>query len=379
MTSNAPTVESAHLPDDYKPGQAYWSEKTRWDWAHQTRGGVVVGRCDYADQYKFQHRPSDVPAAVRDLVVVPWADGTDASVVVIDRAKSGEGKRGLHLKFRTPGTLALDGDVATATVGGSALSIRRLASSSGKPALGRSKQKDCFSAPATRGNCDAGRFPVTDLRLVVDGPAMEAVHVIDATGKGTPAATARLEKGTGWQGIWLERKDGAAMVVYGAPAKALAYTAPAKRAVHVVVDAPADKGGKATVTATKAGDTCKISIRPGRRDVGEARRVHPRRSVRGRRGRRHDRRPDDRRHAGRGRRRRRRWRGRRRRLVGAGQQRRGRLAVDPRPQRPAHRLLRRAEHARLTDRAQRVGPRGTPRLPAPPPALTRAIRTVSYR
>jgi MYXO-CTERM domain-containing protein len=264
LTSNAPTVESAHLPDDYKPGQAFWSVKTRWDWAHQTKGGVVVGRCDYADQYKFQDRPSDVPAAVRDLVVVPWADGADASVVVIDRAKSGDARRGLHLKFRTPGTLALDGDVATATVGSSGLSIRRLVSSSGKPALGRSQQKDCFSAPATRGNCDAGRFPVTDLRLVVDGPAMEAVHVIDATGKGAGAVTATLEKGTGWQGVWLERKtgDGAAMVVYGAPAKTLSYTAPAKRAHHVVVDAPADKG-KATVTATKEGAGCKVSISPG--------------------------------------------------------------------------------------------------------------------
>lgn len=260
LTSNAPTVESGHLPADYKPSQAWWSERTRWIFAEQTRTGVVAARCDYADQYKFQDRPSDVPAATRDLVLVPWADGRDGSLVVIDRARSGDAKRGLHLRFRTIGKLALAGDTATAQIGATALSIQRLASTSGTPAVAASTLKDCFNS--VRGNCDAARFPVTDLRMVVDGPAMEAVHVIAATAAGgTP--TARLDKGAGWQGVWLERKDGAAMIVYGAPGKALAYQAPARAATHVVLDAPADAAGKATIAAVATDGGCAVTVTPG--------------------------------------------------------------------------------------------------------------------
>ncbi len=260
MTSNAPSVESAHLPAEYKPSQAWWSEKTRWHWAHQTRGGVVTARCDYADQYKFQHRPSDVPVAVRDMILVPWNNGRDASLVVLDRAKSGDKKRGLHLRFRTKGALKLSGDTATATVGDTALSIQRVSSSAGTPVLGKSTLKDCFSSG--RGNCDAGRFPVSDLRTIVDGPDMEAIHVIDVNAKGG-TQPAKVQRGAGWQGVWLERTDGAAMVVYGNPSKSLRYNAPARKAVHVVVDAPADKGGNATVAATAKDGQCVVTITPG--------------------------------------------------------------------------------------------------------------------
>jgi hypothetical protein len=264
LTSNAPTVESEHLPADYKPGQAWWSLATKWLWAHQTRSGVVAGTCDYADQYKFQDRPSDVPAARRDMVLVPWDDGRDASLVVIDRAKSGDKGRGLHLRFRTVGDLKLGGEAATAQVGSTLLSINTLEKSSGTAEVKRSTLKDCFSDASTRGGCDAARFPVTDLRMVVGGPEMTAVHVIDVSGKGGTAA-AKLESGTGWRGVWLERKDGAGMVVYatGKVGSSLAYKAPAKAAIHVVVDAPADKGGKATVTATAKDGGCAVSIAPG--------------------------------------------------------------------------------------------------------------------
>jgi hypothetical protein len=268
MSSNAPTVESAHLPEHYKPGQAFWSSKTRWEWAHQTKAGVVVGRCNYADQYKFQDRPSDVPAALRDLVMIPWNDGRDGTMVVIDRAKSGDKARDLFLRFRTTGGLALKGDTATTTVGSTALAIQKLAASSGKPEIKASTVKDCFGNTTTRGNCDAARFPVTDMRIVVDGPEMSAVHVIDATGKGgAPKAT--LQSGTGWQAAWLEGKDGAAMVVYGsAGGKSLTYQAEAKAAMHVVVDAPADSKGKSTIAATAKDGGCAVTIKAGGDAVG---------------------------------------------------------------------------------------------------------------
>ena len=187
LTSNAPTVESAQLPPDYKPSQAYWSEKTRFVWGHQTGSGLVVARCDYADQYKFQDRPSDVPEAVRDLVV--WPHGGDATAVVLDRARSGDPKRGLHLRFRSPSTLTLDGDVARGKVGGSAVTIRRVASSSGKPEVKQYQRSDCFKGDVTRGNCDTARFASGAYRLVVPGPTMTAWHVIDAAaaGGGDPA------------------------------------------------------------------------------------------------------------------------------------------------------------------------------------------------
>ncbi len=68
LTSNAPTVESKQLPASYRPSQAPWSETTHFVWAAQMASGVIATRCDYADQYKFQDRPSDVPLAVRDVV-----------------------------------------------------------------------------------------------------------------------------------------------------------------------------------------------------------------------------------------------------------------------------------------------------------------------
>ena len=85
LTTNAPTVASAQLPSTYIPSQGYWAEKTHWEWATQTRGGVVAARCNYADAYKFQDRKSDVPEAVRDFVLLPSDAGTDAALVVIDR------------------------------------------------------------------------------------------------------------------------------------------------------------------------------------------------------------------------------------------------------------------------------------------------------
>jgi hypothetical protein len=91
---------------------------------------------------------------------------------------------------------------------------------------------------------------------------MEAVHVIDATAKGaTPSA--RLDSGSGWHGVWLESKGEAAMVVYGKAGGTSAYQAPAKRALHVVVDGPADQAGMATVTAVAKDGGCALTLAPG--------------------------------------------------------------------------------------------------------------------
>ena len=267
FTSNAPTVESALFPPKYHPSQGFWSQSTRWDWAHQTTSGTVIARCDYADQFRMEDRPSDVPAALRDMVLITSSHGTDGTLVVIDRATSGDAKRDLFLRFRTPGTLALDGDVARTTVGDSALTIRRVASSSGTPALGQPTLKDCFADETKQGICDAARFPVTDDRLRVTGPSMFAVHVLDTMDKNAPTPAVTTSHGTGWDAVAVDRDDTHAIVVWSGPAPSspveLHYTAAANTNVqHIVLDAPANKDGRAIVTATASGGRCAVTVKP---------------------------------------------------------------------------------------------------------------------
>ena len=268
LTSNAPTVASAHLPKHYIPSQAFWSRTTRWEWAGQTASGVVAARCDYADQYRFQHRASDVPDAVRDLVMLPSRDGTDASVVVIDRASTGGGDRALFLRFRVPGGLKLERETATARVGRTTLAIDAVARSSGKPAIGRPALKDCFRAGTVRGTCDAARFEVSDYRVEIAGPEPRAVHVIAATGGTAPKPT-KLG-GDGWAGVHVAAPRASVVVWPTKPGRALVYRAPrAAEVAHVVIDALGDAPGKAAgadhvaITARADGDACVVTVTPG--------------------------------------------------------------------------------------------------------------------
>ena len=258
LTSNAPTVASGHLPPDYIPSQGMWSKDTGYEFVTQRESGVVAARCDYADQYRFQHRASDIPMAVRDFVLVPSRDGRDAALLVIDRAKTGADDRGMDLRFRTPGRLALDGDVGRATIGATVLSITSiLRSAPGTTALGTQHGKTCYEPGIAKGRCDAARFPVTDYRARIPGPAPSAVHVISATGaKGSPAAATPLS-GDGWAGVRLTGvRD--AVVVWKTGDGALAYTAPP--GTHVILDA---SDANATVTAKQHGNACAVSVKSG--------------------------------------------------------------------------------------------------------------------
>jgi uncharacterized protein (TIGR03382 family) len=240
-----------------RPSQSYFGELTRFRWARQTRSGIVAARCDYADQFRLDDDASDVPEAIRDVVLVPYAGGTAAAMVVIDRARSGDRRRPLHLRFRTTGKLSLDGDVATARIGGSQLTIRRVASSSGAPEVRHLAKGDCFQEGVTRGGCDTPRIDIDEYRLVVDGPAMTAFHVLDAAppGKGAPTVTP-IE---GVDGIVLERDGRLAVVVAGTGAD-LHYDAPAGDAVtHVIVGAPAS-AGTTVVTAEPGKAGCAVTV-----------------------------------------------------------------------------------------------------------------------
>jgi uncharacterized protein (TIGR03382 family) len=262
LTGNAPTVASEHLPPNYIPSQGAWSQDIAWRWTTKTRGGVVAARCDYADAYRFQGRKSDVPFAQRDFVLLPSADGHDASLVIVDRATTGDAARKMYLRFRVPGELALDpSGTATATINDARLTIT--GSGGGHaPALGKTALKDCFKEGTKRGNCDAARFPVTDYRVELPGPEPRALHVIDATGASGTAKHAAIS-GDGWSGLRFDAPR-AAVVVWPTQANhAFSYRAPKAAGVtHVVLDAPATDG-KAAVTAKADGDACAVSVGPG--------------------------------------------------------------------------------------------------------------------
>jgi uncharacterized protein (TIGR03382 family) len=218
---------------------------------------VVAARCDYSDAFRFQDRPSDVPEALRDFVLLPGSDGRDAQLVIVDRAVTSDASRHMYLRFRVPGTLALDAaGTATAQIGDARLAIHGAA---GK--LARTALKDCFQPGTERGNCDAARFPVTDYRVEIPGPEPRAVHVIDATGP-RAGATSESISGPGWTGVALTGPRDA-VVVWPTRPGALAYRAPRRRAItHVVLDAPAT-GGMARLTARPDGDACAVTVEPG--------------------------------------------------------------------------------------------------------------------
>ena len=254
LTSNAPTVLAGKLPDDYKPSQAEWGDAT-WLWTAQTASGVLAARCDYADTFKFQERKTDVPMAMRDFVVLPAADGTSATVIVVDAADTGSDDRGMYLRFRTQAPLALDGDRARATVGGTQLTIATVAKTSGTPALARPTLKDCYQAGTKRGGCDASRFPITEYKLELAGEHPRAVHAISVTDDKIAAAAAPLA-GDGWAGVHVTGvRD--AVVVWPTGDAMPSYRAPKGDAVtHVVL-----AGG--TLAAHADGDSCAVDVTAG--------------------------------------------------------------------------------------------------------------------
>ncbi|HEX4339254.1 MAG TPA: hypothetical protein VH062_25275 [Polyangiaceae bacterium] len=266
LTGNAPAVDSAVLPDGYSPSQAGWGQTTKLVWSKQSTSGIAVARCDYADQFRTEELPTDVPHALRDYVMVPsQGDGT---VVLIDRVVTGAAGRSLHLRVRTPANLALDGDVATTTVGASALSIQRVYTSSGSGTV-----RDMPTTPEcssdNRGTCDTSRLPSgQEYRLDVAGPEAVAIHVMDAHAASAVAPTSTSLTGTGYRGVLVTRSTGSTAVIAtdkadGSPVSTLTYSVPAgSGAVHVVVDAPAGDGGRSDVAGVVDGSNCKMTVTP---------------------------------------------------------------------------------------------------------------------
>ncbi len=254
LTSNAPTVVSPQFPSEYHPSQGNWGASTSWDFSTQTRSGVVAARCDYSGAYQLQKKASDITEATRDFVLVPDAAGTDAALVVIDRARASE----MHLRFRVAGGLPLDKDRAEKVFGETRLTISGIRSS-GRAVVGRPSQKDCFAKDTIKGRCDAARFEASDYRVEIDGPSPRAVHVIGVVDqRAKPAAWTSLS-GDGYEGLALAAPR-EATIVWPTGRGALTYRA--TPGTLVVLDAPA-LGGLATITAHREGDACAVKVTPG--------------------------------------------------------------------------------------------------------------------
>jgi hypothetical protein len=260
LTSNAPTVVSDNMTEEYKPSQGFWSTATGYAFATQTKGGILAVRCDYADMYRWQEKPTDIKRALRDFVLVPWNGGKDASVVVIDRATTHDGGD-LYLRFRSPGALTLDKGVGHGKVGGSALTIHRVWATGGQPEVRHLAGSDCFKPGTVRGKCDAARFAVDEYRTQIPGPAPEAIHVLDlgATGDATVSGDAAHVIALAARGGDPARY----VIVADEPGDSITYTIPKPSAAgseHVILDAPVAADGTVGVTAAASGSGCTITL-----------------------------------------------------------------------------------------------------------------------
>jgi hypothetical protein len=257
LTSNAPTVKSKVLPAEYQPSQAFWSRQTGFRWLRQLAGaGILLARCDYADQYRIQDTPSDVPFAQRDFVVIPANGGTDAAVLVVDRAQTPGAGEGLYLRFRTlaelerRGDAESEGDLYGGSIGGTQVQLQRLFSSAfaaeGAPELRRLKAGTCFEDGYTRGGCDASRLALNEYRAQLAGPKAETMHVISAAGRAAAQVAVR-EQGA-LRVVSVEFPGQNTIVVVGSTGNG-AVTVPARASTVVLLDDLAGRGAEVTATA----------------------------------------------------------------------------------------------------------------------------------
>jgi MYXO-CTERM domain-containing protein len=262
LTSNAPTAPSEVLPQNYSPSQGPWGgDAVGFAWARQTVGRTVVARCDYANQFAFRdEQPSDVDWASRDFVLWPTANG--GLLVVLDRLSTGDADRPMMLRFRSPGNLALAGDIATATRGATLLSIEKAFATTGDPNVRAMTVTNCFGQNETRGGCDKARFAGQEMRLEVGAAEAVAVHVIDAVPTGTVLEAAEVVDGQ----VRITRGTETFVVAHApkpsARGEAAGFVDVPAAVKLVVVDAPRGDQGRTDVTVAGTAGGCRVSMAP---------------------------------------------------------------------------------------------------------------------
>ena len=268
MTSNAVSVDSDVVLERYKPSQTP-SSTAQMPWARGTRSGVVAARSDFAGAFNFNGTASDVPLARRDWVFLP-----EGEVVTIDRVVTGGPSRRVYLRFRTPATLAMAGNVARGTSGRSALAIHTVEMSPPATPAVRQIPRSVECQDPAFGACAAARFAVGEYHAEIMGGQVIAVHVIDGLGASeAPAEVTSIAapdappENAGAVGAMVHRGATTTFVVAnrafadGPSGDPMTYSVPgAAPSRQVVFDAPEDSEGRVAVTAVAAGGRCRITL-----------------------------------------------------------------------------------------------------------------------
>ncbi|HTJ47642.1 MAG TPA: hypothetical protein VL463_36350 [Kofleriaceae bacterium] len=265
LSGNGPTVASNNFPSEYKPGQGWWGTDATVDfrWARQTKSGVVAARCDYDGQFRFQDTASDIPRAMRDLVLVPYTGG--AAMVVVDDVDGAASDRPLMTRLRSMGAFAGGGPTWRASVGNSDAVVQVAFATAGTPATDTPPMGDCSTS--TRGGCTDARFNVGEWKLEVPATHAQSFTIVDAVAKGTDPGGAATSNGSGWRAVEMDRASSHFAVVAVDPnLTTVTYTA--APGTHVVVGAPAGSSGRSDVSATQNGGGCDVTVTPHSGDGG---------------------------------------------------------------------------------------------------------------
>ncbi len=264
LTSNAPTVAASGQPEGYVPSQTFWSVDTGFRWKHTLADGVLLARCDYADQYRFREVASPIKLAYRDFVLLPWtdADGRDsATLLVLDRARTEKPENALHLRFRSRVDLDQIGHGGDAKLRDTRLSVLRLAASGGETEVRRLPAGDCFNDRYTRGNCDASRFAASEVRLLVPGTAASAAFAIEvAPLTGTQPAKPRELVARGGHAWLIERGTQRWVVASADGSEPLVYQLPPGAATHIVLPAKTSGAPKTRIDGGLVLDDCRYAV-----------------------------------------------------------------------------------------------------------------------
>lgn len=283
LTGNAPTMSQPHFIDSYQPSQGAWGEAssgpvpeadaTRFVYTRATRSNVLVTRCSWDGQLRFQDVPSStVSDATRDVLLLPGTNG--ASLLLVDRVLTtpewSDDASPLLLRFRSLAnwSAAADGTSATATVGDSRLVVRRLLGAAETDARAV-PQGDCQSSD--RGKCDEGRFAAGEWRAEVPGPNPFAVHLLDADAATAEMPTASATSADNLTLIALEREARRFLVAVSRDASVISgYDTEATPSTHVVLDAPLAERVLVNASPGSEAGRCQISLSPAAADAGFA-------------------------------------------------------------------------------------------------------------
>jgi hypothetical protein len=271
LTANAMTVDSRAVESSYAPSQSPWGH-AEMPWARATADGVAAARSELGGAFNGDNAPSDVAFARRD-----WAFLPEGEIVTIDRVRTDDASRSAYLRFRSPATLTMSGNVAQGTIGGSRVAIHGVALSGGTPKVQPITVGECWDSNAY-GHCEKGRFAANEYTVTLPGPKAYAVHVIDALNATESAADVTsmndpsidtASQNAGILGASITRGTSRTFVLSSSAqsattSAAMTYGAPGNTASrHVVFDAPEDANGASSVEATAVNGRCVLSITPG--------------------------------------------------------------------------------------------------------------------